>query len=735
MSPFRFPARAAWLAAILVGSTSRPAVTQEPISQHNAGPHRGQHTDTLHGIAVRDPYRWLESTDSAPVKAWVRQQDRITRERLVRYRQRREVASLVGRIAATESFNPAPQREAGNYFITRVASFGPQRGLSMEVRDSATGATSTLIDVRAQARRGQPARQIRPSPDGKLVAFGVGPDSTEWLTVRVRSVATRTDLADSVGGVYRFADSVSWARDGRIGFYYTRYPTPREPVGGRPSSSGAVYFHRVGDRQSSDEFVFDPGHESEVLTPTAVVTSDGRYLVITVRRGTATPSAVYVQDLARLTLGSRPRQIAGNGVNNYVVLGNDGPVFWLATDDGAARGRVVAVNAVEPDRAKWRELVPESTDAIDTWSYGAAIGGRLLVLYRHHAVLVGKVFGPDGTFQYDVPIPGRGSVWSGFVGKTTEPEALFTVQGVADPGTTYRLDIRTGAVTPFLTATLPYDPGPLVTEQVFYTTSDGLRVPMYVVRRKDVARDGQAPLWIYGYGAQHWTAAPWFQPAVAAWLLDGGVWALPNVRGGAEYGEAWYQAGARRNKQRGIDDYLSAVEWLIANRYTSRGHVVAHASSAGGVLAAAAVVQRPDLFGAAVLEYPVIDMLRYEHLLTGNRWTEDYGTIADSADVRAMLGYAPIQRVSAQRACYPPTLVLPGEFDRTAAPAHSYKFVAALQAAQTCVRNPISLRVTWGAGHSAGSTVDAATATWVDELTFVHQALGVRRAGTRGIAR
>jgi prolyl oligopeptidase len=349
------------------------------------------------------------------------------------------------------------------------------------------------------------------------------------------------------------------------------------------------------------------------------------------------------------------------------------------------------------------------------------------VLYRRDAVLVGRVFAADGALQYELPIPNRGSVWSGFVGKTTEPEALFTVQGVADPGTTYRLDIHTGVTTPFLKSELPYDPSPIVTEQVFYEARDGTRVPMYVVRRRDVALDGRAPLWIYGYGAQHWTAAPWFQPVVAAWLLDGGVWAVPNIRGGAEYGEAWYQAGARRNKQRGIDDYVAAVEWLIAHRYTSAGRVVAHTSSAGGVLVAAAVVQRPGLFGAAILEYPVLDMLRYEHLLTGNRWTEDYGTIADSADVRAMLGYSPIHTAKAGE-CYPPMLVTPGEFDQTAAPAHAYKFVAALQAAQSCAERPVLLRVTWGAGHTAGNTLPVATATWTDQLAFARLALGIRPA-------
>lgn len=714
-----------FVAVAIHGGCARAATAQEPNSRSRTGPPRVNTVDTLHGMLVPDPYRWLELTDSAPVRAWVRDQDKAARERIASYTRRADVRSAVSRIASTESFNPAPHREGGRYFITRMAAVGPQRGVTLAVRDSATGATTTLIDAATQARTGRPARDVRASPDGRMVAYGAGADSTEWLTVHVRSVMTRADLGDTVRGVYRFSDSVSWARDGRVGFYYTRFTIPAGQRPGRPLESGAVYFHRLGDPQSADQLVFDTGSPSEVLTPTAVVTSDGRYLVITVRRGTATASAVYVQSLTDSTRrAARPQMLVGNGTNNYVFLGNDGASFWFVTDDGAPKGRVIAVDARDPAPGRWRELVSEGRDAIDTWNWGAAIGGRLLVLYRRDAILVGKVFGSDGRFHYELPIPNRGSVWSGFVGKTTEPEALFTVQGVADPGTTYRLDIRTGKATPFLAPELPYDARAIITEQVFYRAGDGTRVPMYVVRRRDVVLDGKAPLWIYGYGAQHWAAAPWFQPAVAAWLLDGGIWAVPNTRGGAEYGEAWYQAGARRNKQRGIDDYLSAVEWLIANRYTSRGRVVAHTSSAGGVLVAAAVVQRPELFGAAVLEYPMIDVLRYEHLLTGNRWTEDYGTIADGADVRAMLSYAPIQRVRIGL-CFPPMLVTPGEFDQTAAPAHAYKFVAAMQAAQSCDR-PILLRVTWGAGHTAGSTLRDATETWTDQLAFVRDALGIR---------
>ena len=726
MSRSSAPARVAvvtFIAIVAQRDSVGPVMAQVPFTATQGVPVTAPHVDTLHGTVVSDPYRWLEAVDSAPVRAWVRDQDRRTRLWLGSIPTRARLQSLVSRVAAAEAFSPAPVKENGLFFISKITAVGPQRGISLLVRDSATGTTKTLIDVDAQQRMGRPVRQARPSADGELVAYAEGTDSTEWTVVRVRSVKTGQDLRDSVAGVYRFAESVSWSRrGGHVGFFYTRFAMPPGAARtGRPGSSGAVYFHRVGDPQSADRLVFDAGHPTDVLTPTAVVTDDGRWVVITVRRGTTRASAIHMQDASSLT--TPPRLIVENDGANYIFLGNHGSALWVATDNGAPRGRVIAVDVTRPGRAHWRELVPEASEAIDTWSYGAAIGGNLLVLYRRDAVLLGKVFDANGRLRYELPIPGRGSVWSGFSGKTTSRAAYFSVNGVADPGTMYRLDIQTGTVTPFLRPSLPYDPSAIVTEQVFYTATDGARIPMYVVRHRDTPRDGKAPLWIYGYGAQRWAAAPWFQPPIAAWLLEGGVWAVPNTRGGAEYGEEWFQAGSRRNKQRAIDDYIDAVEWLIANGYTAARRVVAHTSSAGGVLVAAAVQQRPELFGAAVMEYPILDMLRYEHLLTGNRWTDDYGTIKDSGDFRAMLAYTPIQNGRAG-ACHAPTLVTPGEFDRTAAPAHSYKLVGTLQHTQGCRQNPILLRVSWRAGHTAGATLDDALGNWVDQLAFARKVLG-----------
>jgi prolyl oligopeptidase len=691
------------------------------------------HVDTLQGVVVTDRYRWLERVDGADVRRWVRGEDSAARRLLATLPSREATRALVARIAAVEAYGvslPYPSiRESGRYFLSLSPAVGPQRGMRLVVRDSATGATHTVLAPDASgAAPARVARRAFAAPDGELVAYADAVGATEWGTVRVRSVATGRDLPDSLAGFFRYS-ALSWSREpGRPGFYYTRFALPPGgPAAGRPPGPGAVYFHRVGDAQARDSLVFAPDGQTTTATP--VATDDGRHLVIAVRRGTARESQLWVRDLA--DRARPPRRVAGPDGSSYVFLGNDGPVLWVATDSGAPRGRVLAIDVRDPRAARRRELIPESGDAMDTWTTGAAVGGQLVVLYRRHGAFAVRVFARDGRLRHDLAVPGSGSLWTGVVGKTTDPEALLVAQGVADPGTLYRLDVRSGRMTELLRPETPYDPSRIVTEQVFYTARDGTRVPMFVARRRDVPLDGSAPLWIYGYGAQRWTAAPWFQPAVAAWLLDGGIWAVPNTRGGAAYGEAWYQAGSRRHKQTAIDDYLAAVDWLVARRYTAAGRVVAHATSAGGVVGAAAALQRPELFGAVVLEYALLDVLRYEHLLGGNRMTEDYGTVADAGDVRAMLGYAPIQRADAG-GCLPATLVTPGEVDQTAAPAHSYKLVAALQRAQRCPDRPILLRVSWGAGHTSGATLAEAADNWADQIAFARRYL--RRAGPRDTA-
>ncbi len=495
-----------------------------------------------------------------------------------------------------------------------------------------------------------------------------------------------------------------------------------------PNRTPRILFHALGAPASKDALIFErPDHPDWVLSHRA--SDDGRYLIVWARVGIERRDRVFVRDLARD--GSQVVPLIEEADAEYVFVGNSGSVLWFQTTLDAPRGRVIAVDAIAPRRAYWKTVIPEGKDPIDTWMGGGvrAIGNRFLVNYREDAVLVTRVFDIRGRFISTLGFPQRfSSMWS-IAGRQTDPEALFVLQGVADPGTIYRFNTVTGSVAVFERPALVYDPGDYLTEQVFYRSKDGTRVPMFVVRHRNTKLDGSAPGIVYGYGFDAWSGSPWFQPMVTEFMREGGVWALANIRGGGEYGEAWAAAGRRRRKQTSIDDYLAASEWLIDHHYVARGKLVANASSAGGVIAAAAIQQRPDLFGASIFDYPVIDMFRYHAFPGGARWTEEYGTVADSADFAALRGYAPYPKVQ-PGTCYPASMLSPGELDETASPMHSYKFAAALQFANAGTpgcSHPVLLRVSWGAGHSAGATGELAVETWADQLAFM--AIALRRNG------
>lgn len=682
---------------------------------------RGPHVDTLEGIVVTDRYRWLERVDDPAVRDWIKSQDSTARALLGALPDRTTADRYIDEAGHAESYSP-PVRAGGLLFMTKARTLGGSRELSYDVRDAASGAMRVLLDAdQMRTATGRTPLGASPSPDGRMVAYGTAPTTTEWETVRIRDVTTGADLSDSLVGFHRVS-GLSWAQHDPAGFYYTRYDRPRTDAEDTVTVAGGnVYFHAVGTSQSADTVVFAAPDRATMVSP--AVTWDGQYLVLSLRRLQSRGNAIRVIDLAAPHATQSSVSLTGDTQDaTSAVIGTVGRELIVQTNQGAPRGRVVAIDPAHPERAHWRDILPESDDVIDSWAGVTMVSHRLIALYRRDAVLAARVYDLQGKLQYEFTIPNYGSVWSGFSGRPSDTEAFFQVQSVVDPGTLYRLDVASGRTSVFLRPELAYDPSQVVLEQVFYRAQDGTRIPMFVAHQIGTKLDGSAPLWIYGYGALNWTAAPWFQPAMAGWLSSGGIWAVPNTRGGGEYGENWHLAGSRQNKWRAVQDYIDAVEWLIANRYTARGRVVANTSSTGGVLVAAAVVQRPDLFGAAVIEYPAIDVLRYEQYTGGRRWISEYGTTTDSADLAGMLRYAPLQHVSPR--CYPSTYVTPGERDQTAAPFHGYKFAAALMDAQQCADHPILLRVSWGAGHAAGATIVDAIENWKDQVAFARHAVG-----------
>ena len=672
------------------------------------------------GVETHDPYRWMEDTKAAPTRTWMTEADQRTRAFVARWPERdgARLAIERGNVAAGVR---APIKEGGRYFVSRMRGSGPTLELSLLVRDTRTAAPRVVLDNEAlRTAEALTVRSAVPAPDGRLVAYAVAAGGARAEQVRVREVDSGRDRTDRLAGVDGLTALV-WARRGPPGFFYTRVgenaPAAMAGTASHPRPARIMY-HRIGTPQSDDALIFArPDHPEWVLQ--TKVSDDGRFLVVLTSVGVDRRNRVYYADLAAAHPQVRP--LTEEGDAEFVFVGSAGRTLWLQTDLDAPRGRVVAVDVDAPVRARWRVLIPQGVDAIDSWIGTRAIGTRLLVTYRKDAVLMARVFDLSGRPLYTLSLPQRyNSIWS-LTGRQDDPEGFYVLQGVVDPGTAYSVNVLTGVSQVFERPVLPYDPADFVTEQVFVTAKDDTRVPMYVVRLQETPLDGTAPGMVYGYGFNAWAGSPWFQPMVTEWMRRGGVWALANIRGGGEYGETWAAAGRRRNKQTSIDDYLAASEWLVAHHYVRPHALVANAGSAGGVIAAAAIVQRPELYGAAILDYPVIDMLRYHAIGGGARWTEEYGTVNDSADFEVLRRYSPYENVR-PGTCYPPTFLAPGELDPLASPAHAYKFAAALSYANSLApscRSPVALRVSWGAGHSAGATPADYASNWADQLGFL----------------
>jgi prolyl oligopeptidase len=681
----------------------------------------GDHVATHHGVRVPDPYQWLESLDAPETREWVRAQDAFART-VVGSVPGREMLDARVRRAATVVRYSAPQ-PAGDraFYTTFVTGGGPAAIQAVWMRTASGGEPRGVLDG-ATLGDGLHLGAVRPSPDGRLLAYLVTSTGSNWGTLRIRDVENGHDLADSLTGLNRARSGFVWTSHGLA---YDRFTLP--PRGAErttPLGDESVWLHRIGESQELDRRLY-AGPAGASWTLSAVPTRDRRRIVVAAKEPNRAGDRVVVIDLD----GGPARTVVPEPEAAFTYLGDRDGWLWFQTDADAPNGRVVAIDPARPARAQWRELVPEGPHPITNWLGVSTVGDHFLVGYLEDARHVVRVFDARGRFRYTVDLPSEnGSLWTGFVGEQTGPEAYYIVSGLVDPGTVYRLDVHTGRSERVLRPALDWNPDDFVTEQVFYPARDGTRVPMFLVRHRGSEGAGPAPVLMYGY-AYDWAAAPWYQPQMVAWLEMGGVWALPNIRGGTEYGEPWNAAGSRHHKQTAIDDYVDAARWLVREGYTTARLMVANASSAGGVVAGAAVNQHPESFGALVLDYPLLDMLRY-HRFTGARaWQHEYGTVDDPEDFAALRAYSPVHTVRPGR-CYPPTLVAPGELDETTPPLHAYKYVAALQAAQAC-DHPVLLRVAWGAGHAAGKTPADAVEMWVDQLAFLTAELVLPSADAR----
>jgi prolyl oligopeptidase len=473
-----------------------------------------------------------------------------------------------------------------------------------------------------------------------------------------------------------------------------------------------VYFHKLNTEQAQDQLVYDLGHSTR--DPYAVVTDDGRFLILVIEEGTFA-NGIYYRDLQG---GQEVVRLLDKWDGRYEFLGNEGRTFYFMTNHAAPLARIVAIDIDQPASERWKTLIPESSEAMVGASY---VGGRFLLQYLKDAHTIVRVFRADGTSAGTVDLPGTGSA-SGFGGRQRDRETFFSYTDFLRPPAVYHYDIGSGKVKVFRAPKVPADMSAYVTQQVFYTSKDGTRIPLFLTHRRDLKRNGNNKTLLYGYGGFDIAVTPSYSPVNVAWLESGGIYAVANIRGGGEYGKAWHEAGTLANKQNVFDDFIAAAEHLIRERYTSARHLGIHGRSNGGLLVGATLLQRPELFGAAIPEVGVLDMLRY-HTASANarQWATDYGLSDDPEQFRAQIRYSPVQNVR-PGACYPPTLITTSDHDDRVVPWHSFKFAAALQAAQSCA-NPILLRVETRAGHGAGMPTWMLIEQAADKLAFLNDRL------------
>ena len=684
--------------------------------------HRVGQVDDYHGTRVADPFRWLENPDSPESRRWIEAQNVVTSNYLAKIPSRAALKERLTKLWNYERFG-LPYKEGQRYFYSR--NDGLQNQAVLYSLPDLDAPPQVLLDPNTLSKDGTVAlKNYVISHDGTLMAYGLSTAGSDWEEWRLRDVATAKDRPDVLKWV-KFS-SASWSRDGK-GFFYSRYTEPDESTKLQSVNFfQKLYYHRVGTVQSEDILVYERPDQKEWKFD-GEVTEDGRWLVITCTQGTDVKNRVLLADLKSgatpvTTEGLKQRPVSPllmDFDSSYNFVGNDGSVFYFQNDLGAPRGRLIAIDIDQPERARWRVIIPES---LDTLSHVSILNHQFITTWMHHAHSSVRVYNKLGKLIRDVELPGLGTA-SGFSGHPTDTETFFSFASFTQPSTIYRHNLATGESKIFRSPVVQFDPKDFETSQVFYQSKDGTRVPMFISHKKGLELNGQNPTLLYGYGGFNISLTPAFSPATLAWMQMGGVYAQPNLRGGGEYGEDWHQSGTKLRKQNVFDDFIAAAEWLIEHQYTSSRRLAISGGSNGGLLVGACLTQRPELFGACLPAVGVLDMLRFHKFTIGWAWVSDYGSSEDADQFRALYRYSPLHNIKKGRS-YPPTMILTADHDDRVVPAHSFKFGAALQSAQSGPA-PILLRIDTKAGHGAGKPTSKLIEEAADRFAFLFKSLGI----------
>lgn len=675
-----------WVVAVWAA----PLVIPPPTKTHAV-------TDVLHGIKIVDPYRWLEDQNSPETRAWVQAQNEVTEKYLAGISQRlefrRELAALLKREETS-----LPVARGGRYFFTRRTADQTRRSIWM--RAASSGQEKLLVDPRAiSAEETVSVALTGVAPDGRLIAYGVRHGGEDELETHFLTVADARTLPDTLPRT-RLGDpnSIQFKSDGS-GAYYPRWI---------PRQGWRVYYHAIGTPASADREVFGAGYgPDDMLTP--ALSENGRWLLFAIRVGVPPKrTEIFVQDLQS---GGPARPILReDAVFQPVLRGNS---LYLSTTWKAPNGRVLMIDLTNPGPEHWKEIIPEQKSALEDFS---AAAGHLFAVYLENVHARLREFDDSGKPIRDVPLPGIGAV-SAPEGEWSGTDAFYQYQSFNQAPVIFRYDPTTGAARPWFEPHIVVDLSRVGVSQVWYNSKDGTRVPMFVVRRNDVRLDGKRPVLMTAYGGFAASQTPVFSAYSLGWVIAGGVFALPNLRGGGEFGEAWHRAGMFEKKQNVFDDFYAAAEWLINNHYTDSRHLAIRGASNGGLLMGAAMTQRPDLFQAVVCTAPLLDMLRYQMFKVGSWWVTEYGSAENPQQFPYLLKYSPYQNVH-KGVAYPAILFATGDADTRVDPLHARKMTALMQASTSSDR-PILLRYDLAQGHTNGGSVTETVDESGDELAFL----------------